>query len=198
MAIKSLYDENELLAKVAAGDQRAFRILYESYYRKVYTQASRLMRDSIAGEEILQEVFLKLWRLGPGLTAIHNLDNYLKTTTRNQGLNALRRLALEAKGSRAIGLNYTDVHNETEEGILLNDTRRILDAAIDRLPKQQREVYQLCHQEGLKYEQAAERLNLSPLTVQTHMKRALKSLRGYLQNHTEVAIMLIIVNHISR
>ena len=193
MVVKSLFDETALLQKTAAGDQRAFRTLYEYYYRKVFTQATRLTRSRDSGEEITQEVFLKLWRLGSGLSDIKNLDHYLKVTTRNQSISAIRRMALETKGSREFSRNYIDGHNETEEGIVLNDTRKVLHEAIDRLPKQQREVYLLCHQEGLKYEEAAERLNLSPLTVQTHMKRALKSLRGYLRNHTEVAAILIIL-----
>jgi len=193
MVVKPLFNETALLHQTAAGDQRAFRTLYECYYRKVFTQATRLTRSKDSGEEITQEVFLKLWRLGPGLSDIRNLDHYLKVTTRNQSISALRRLALETKGSRELTRNYIDGHNETEEGIVLNDTRKVLNEAIERLPKQQRQVYVLCHQEGLKYEEAAERLNLSPLTVQTHMKRALKSLRGYLQNHTEVAAILVIL-----
>jgi len=192
MFIKTLIDETELLKKVAMGDERAFRMLYEQYYRKVFSQATRLMRSEEMGEEIMQEVFLKFWRLGPKLNTIANVDAYLKVSTRNQSLNSLRKLAIENKHSQTHLLNYTEEHNETEESILLNDTRKILTDAIQSLSKQQKEVYILCHQQGLKYDQVAEKLNLSPLTVKTHMQRALKQLRVYLQDHGEIAVLLII------
>jgi len=167
-------------------------MLYEQYYRKVFSQATRLMRSEEMGEEIMQEVFLKFWRLGPKLNTIANVDAYLKVSTRNQSLNSLRKLAIENKHSQTHLLNYTEEHNETEESILLNDTRKILTDAIQSLSKQQKEVYILCHQQGLKYDQVAEKLNLSPLTVKTHMQRALKQLRVYLQDHGEIAVLLII------
>jgi len=193
MLLKPLTTERELLQQVAAGDQRAFRLLYESYYRKIFTQAMHLLHSETLAEEIMQEVFLKVWRLEDGLLQIASLDAYLKVLTRNLCLDTLRKLAREAKGARHLRLVYNEEHNETEESIILNDTRKVLADAIALLPKQQREVYQLCHQEGLKYEEAAERLNLSPLTVQTHMKRALRSLRGYIQSHTDVAALLIVL-----
>ena len=64
--------------------------------------------------------------------------------------------------------------------------------AIAQLPAQQREVYQLCHQQGLKYEEVAEKLGLAPSTVATHMKLALKSLRNYLQKHINIYALLVI------
>lgn len=187
-----LYDERKLLLRIADGEEGAFKIIYDRYYSKVYTQAVRLLRSEVLGEELLQEVFLKLWRVRDGLTEINNLDAYLKTVTRNLCISALRRLALENRYSKSIAEDYDEAHNTTEETIILKDTRKLINEAIAQLPKQQQEVYRLCHIEGLKYEQAAQQLKISSLTVQTHMKRALRNLRNYLRDHHELTVILII------
>lgn len=193
MALKLLPNERELLAKIAFGDHRAFRVVYDSYARKVYTQAVQLLHSDVEAEEMTQEIFLKLWLLGERVYEINNLEAYLRTLTRNRALNVLRKMVLEGRIEKALGVDWKEESNEAEEEILIKDVRNMLNKAVEMLPQQQKQVYQLCHQEGLRYEEAAERLNLSPLTVQVHMKRALKSVRAYVKANTDVAIILMIL-----
>jgi RNA polymerase sigma-70 factor (family 1) len=193
MIVKSLENETELLEKIAQGDQHAFRIIYEKYGKKVYTHAFQLLHSPVEAEEMLQEVFLKLWLMGDGILEISNLEAYLRTLTKNRSLNVLRRMVLEGKVEKALAGHWTELQNDTEEEVLMKDIRNVLDKAVDLLPLQQKQVYKLCQQQGLKYEEAAERLQLSPLTVQTHMKRALKSVRAYVQSNTDIVIILIIL-----
>src|SRR5690606_10084498 len=142
--------------------------------------------------EVVQEIFLKLWQLGTDAAKINNLESFLRTLTRNHSLDMLRKRASEAKADTVLAINWQENHNDTEEQILLNDTKKVLQEAIDLLPKQQRLVYELCGQQGLKNDEVAEQLNLSPLTVRTHMKLALKFLRTYMVRNTDVAVVLII------
>jgi RNA polymerase sigma-70 factor (ECF subfamily) len=87
---------------------------------------------------------------------------------------------------------WTEEQPETEVSIILNYTKELLQAGIELLPPQQKLVYQLCHQEGLKYEEAAEKLNLSPLTVKTHMQHALRFLRSHVIKNSDMAVALIL------
>jgi len=190
--IKIWPDEKMLLAKVARGREDAFAVIYNRFRKKVYTFSLQMLKSEERAEEVMQETFLKLWQLQDDLKNINNLEVYLRTLTRNKCLNALRRLKLEVNADREMKWSWEEAHNETEEQILLRDTTNILKAGIALLPQQQRQVYQLCREEGLKYEEVAERLNLSPLTVQTHMKMALRFLRAYLSKHTDVVILMII------
>jgi RNA polymerase sigma-70 factor (family 1) len=192
MAIRSLYDLSELLLKIAIGDERAFDIFYKQYTKKVFFFSMRVLQSDILAEEVMQEIMLKIWQMGDDLNSIKNPEAYIRTLTRNRSLNILRRLQLEDKADHNMAISYTDGHNETEEQIILNDTRKVLQDGIDLLPPQQKLVYMLCQTEGLKYEQVAEQLNLSPLTVATHMKLALRFLRTYLGKHTHIASLLII------
>ena len=192
MSLKPLYNDVELLQKIAHGDQRAFRTIYDRYSRKVYIFALRILNSESLAEEVMQETMLKLWQMGSDLETIHQLEPYLHTVSRNYCYNIFRRQKLEFKFDAELSKDWAETHNETEESILLNDTRKVLQDGIALLPQQQRLVYQLCHQEGLKYEEAAERLNLSAHTVQSYMKLALRSLRSYVSQHTDVAAILII------
>ncbi|QEH43242.1 RNA polymerase sigma-70 factor [Chitinophaga sp. XS-30] len=186
-------DERELLAGVAGRDHQAFRVIYDNYGRKVYTYALQLLHSASEAEEMVQEVFLKLWLMGDRVLEIANLEAYLRTLTKHRSLNVLRRMVLEGKIEKALGKDWREETNDMEDEILIRDVRKVLNRAIDALPRQQREVYILCQQQGLKYEEAAERLGLSPLTVQTHVKRALRSVRSYVKDHADIAAILIIL-----
>jgi len=192
MAIRSLYDIAELLVKVAKGDERAFDFFYKQYSKKIFFFSKCVLHSDTLAEEVMQEVMLKIWQMGEDLTSIQNPETYIRTLARNSSLNILRRLQVEHRVGHKMAVDYTDGHNETEEQIILNDTRKTLQEGIDLLPPQQKLVYMLCQIEGLKYGKAAERLNLSPLTVATHMKLALRFLRTYLSKHTDVVALLII------
>lgn len=193
MAHNPLTDEIGLLHKIAEGDERAFGQVYDFHYHKVYTFAFYILKSDVQAEEVAQETFLKLWKQGDQLKNIKNLEGFLITVSRNRALDILRRNKLEVRTSQLRNKEWVEMHNETEERILLNDTHKIIQKAIDQLPAQQRQVYQLCHQEGLKYEKVAEKLNLSVFTVQSYMKLALKNLRKQLGDHADLAALLIIL-----
>lgn len=187
-----LVSESELLSKVADGDHRAFKLIYQKYYNKIYTFSIRILHSPLLAEEAVQESMLKLWLMGPNLLTINNLDGYLKRISRNCAIDILRRKELELRTDRKLGLKWEETHNETEEQVLLNDMRKVLNDGVALLPQQQKLVYQLCHLEGLKYEEVATRLNLSVFTVQSYMKLALRFLRSYLKKHTDIVVLFII------
>lgn len=192
MGIETLHDETDLLGSIARGDQRAFSTIYHSYYDKIYKFSFRLLLSEELSEEIVQETMLLIWQGGDKLKEIRNLDAYLKTVAKRKVIALFRRKAIEDRAIKELKAVYSDVHNETEEGILHRESRKILDEGIMLLPSQQRLVYQLCYQDGLKYEEVAEKLHISHGTVQSHMKQALKFLRNHLSNHSDIAALVIV------
>lgn len=192
MGLDSLHDETELLGKIARGDQYAFSRVYHLYYDVIFKFSYRLLRSEPLAEEVVQETMLLIWQGGDKLLEIKSLSAYLKTVAKRKVIAMFRRRAIEDRAVQELGAAYSDVDNETEEGLLYKESRKILEEGIRLLPTQQRLVYQLCYQDGLKYEEAAERLNISHGTVQSHMKQALKFLRKYLAGHSDIAALLII------
>lgn len=198
-AKKTTYTDQELLTKIASGDHLAFRIIYDRFYLNIYSYALYLLKSKELAEENTQETFLVLWKYGQGLSKIKNIESFLITISKNRSLNLLKRSKLEVKSSSSISARATleelstqQGHNETEESILLNDTRKIIAAAVAALPPQQKLVYQLCHEQGLPYQQAAQQLNISSNTVKLYMKLALSSVRGYLSRHTDLTALIIL------
>ncbi|RQO74800.1 RNA polymerase sigma-70 factor [Pedobacter sp. KBW06] len=191
-------DEKMLLQRVSAGDARAFSTVFHRYQAKVYAYAFRIVKAESIAEEIVQEVFVKIWSLGETLTEIENFDGFLRTVTRNHTLKVLRRMALEFKTSKMSSSSYREDHNDTEEYIIFKDSEKILNEGIEKLPAQQKLVYCLCHQEGLKYEEVADRLNISKLTVKTHMQHALRFLRNYISSHTDIAVFIIVMEILNK
>ncbi|WP_316814766.1 RNA polymerase sigma-70 factor [Pedobacter nyackensis] len=191
MVIKPFYSDAELLQKIAAGDEHAFSLFYYKYNKTVFLFAYRILDDESHAEELMQEVMLKIWMLGDELYNINNLESYLRVMCRNRCYNKLRQLRREAGKNKKATAGWKDESNETEETILLNEAKGLYEKAIAKLPAQQREVYNLCQIQGLKYEEAAKQLNISVLTVQSYMKIALRSVRNTMRNHGGIAAILI-------
>jgi RNA polymerase sigma-70 factor (ECF subfamily) len=190
------YNENELLKLIAEGDKNAFTQLYNNYRNKIYSIAFELTESTAVAEEIVQDVFLKIWVKRNTLNEVEHFRAYLFTITRNYVFTALKRIArkesIEVNAMEGAPLYYHD----TEDRVLNNEYTRILQAAIDRLPEQQRQVYNLIKTEGLKREEAAAALQLSPETVKSHLAQAMRSVRTYCLARLDVSIALIILTRL--
>lgn len=184
--------ESELLAKVAAGDERAFRVIFNAFQKKIYASALRMLQDEVLAEEVVQLSMLRFWMMGKGLLSVRSAEGYLMKISRNCAFDLLRRKELQFRLEKDLQLSWSETHNETQEQILLNETRKILQQGIAMLPAQQKLVYQLCHEEGLKYKEVASRLNLSVETVRSYMRLAQVFLREHMRAHHDIAVLLII------
>ncbi|GGI25282.1 RNA polymerase sigma factor [Pedobacter mendelii] len=183
MAVNPLPNEAEILARIAKGEQNAFTILFRNYERYVYQYGSKLTHSETLALEIVQDIFLKIWLGREKLAKVQNFGAYLNRLVRNHSFNVLRKLAFEAKSSLKIKRDFVENDNSTMLQLDYNETVRILHEALNNLPPQQRIVYDLCHLEGLKYDDAALKMNISPKTVHSHMKQALKNIREHFRKH---------------
>jgi RNA polymerase sigma-19 factor, ECF subfamily len=183
MKDKKLLNEDALLAKIAGGDERAFRTIFDHYQRYVFTFAQKITRSDTDAEEIVQDIFFKVWFARNQLLTIDNFGAYLNRLVRNHAFNVLRHEAVVNKAKTELGLSSSDNDMGTQQMLDYKDTKELLDEIVSRLPEQQRKVYLLCHFEGLKYDEAAAKLNVSPDTVHYHMKLALATIRDHLKRH---------------
>jgi RNA polymerase sigma-70 factor (family 1) len=177
---EQIKNERSLLEQIAAGDQRSFTAIFNHYSKLIYPFALKLTRSQDLAEEILQEVFLKIWVHRSTLSGVENFGAYLNRITRNHCYNVIRRLAHEALVSSELANAMTEEVHSTEDDVIGWDLEQSLNNAINQLTPQQKLVYTMCHQDGLKYEEVASRLNLSRSTIHTHMKLALRLIRKYL------------------
>lgn len=179
----SLHNERDLLLKVAEGNENAFRQLFDHYSDNIYSVALVLAKSSVMAEEIVQDVFLKIWMKREQLPSIEKFDGYLFMTARNHIYNELRRKTLEQPFAEHLEQHFQESSALPEEQLLLKETKHLIQKAVAQLPTQQRSVYELSRNDGLDHAQIAEKLGISKLTVKSHMTKALQFIRQYLKEH---------------
>jgi RNA polymerase sigma-70 factor (ECF subfamily) len=195
IAVKTLplTNENELLARVTEGDQQAFGIIFHHYRRKIYSYAFHLSGDSAQADELVQEVFLRIWLHRDKLPHILRFDNYLFTIARNQVFDMLKKLAKESDLRRQMAEILDPDAHSVEDQLLSRETELRLQRALDQLPPRQRLIFTLSRHQGMKHEEIANQLQISRHTVKTHLVQALKTLRHVLQSPGDGLIPTIIV-----
>lgn len=188
-----LENDFNLLSEVSKGDSCAFESLFNKYKSITYSYALKICQSQTIAEEIVQDVFMNLWINRARLKQIDNFGGYLRVITRNEALQVLRRLALQARYYEKTAEYWTEQHNETEGTILYNESCQILDRALNALPPQQQLIYRMCHLDGMKQQEVADQLQISPLTVKAHLRQAVLRIRKFFSVETLVTIMLILI-----
>lgn len=173
------------LAGLAAGDPAAFAAVFESYYDALCAFAEGYAGSADEAEDVVTEVFARLWERRGQLAVRLSLKTYLYSATRNQALNHRRREGSERRrrdGARLVGAlpGQGVVGARVLEELHAAELRQAIDAAIQRLPERRRAVFVLHRRHGLSYGEIAEVLGISLKTVENHMGLALRDLRDQL------------------
>jgi len=189
----------ELLQQTAAGDERAFRVLFDRYKRLLLTFVYRITQDGAATEEIVQDIFLKIWMTRENLSDIRNFKNYLFIICRNQALNLVekeKRLYQQRKIYEKDMLSTTNASSEiTISGEEEGGPERpyhLIDEAIDRLPAQQQKAWLLSRHEGMTYEEIATKMALSRETIKYYIRLANDSIKDYIADHNIQLLLLLL------
>ena len=179
----SLHNELDLIRLVAQGNEQAFRKIFDYHKNKLYNYVLRITDNEEIAEEIVMDAFLKIWSNRAELIGIDRFDSYLYTLVRNQAFNAIKRMAHESAIIKELSLRNTEYQDFTEETVIYNDYQHLLNNAVNQLPPQQKLVYILSRDEGLKYDEIATRMSLSKNTVKAHLKKAVSTLRIVFTNY---------------
>ncbi len=184
----SIVDSQVILA-LKAGDEAAFRSIFDLYYTRLYNFSFQLLKDRVQAEEIIQDTFLNLWIHRERVKEDLPIAPYLYTITRRLTLNAMRHISVSQSAIVDLQTKMEMMNNETEETILLNDMKRCVEHGLVKMSPQQRLVFQMSRYEHLDYDEIAERLNISRNTVKNHLVAALKLLRVHFKEAGIVYIL---------
>jgi RNA polymerase sigma-70 factor (ECF subfamily) len=188
-----LYNELELLSQISAGDEAAFTTFFHHYRNRVYSIALKISGSRAIAEEIVQDVFLKIWLKRTDLGHVQNFDAYFYIIVQNTVYKSLKRIAREHKDVVQPGKESFITIHDPEEYLVEKDYQSLLQKAINELPNQQREVYKLIREKGLKRKEVANLLNIHPETVKFHLSKAMKSLWSYCQLHLHLLFGFIVL-----
>ncbi len=181
------YDTTELFSRIAAGDEKAFAVLFHRYKQKIYALAYHLTESTVYAEEIVQDVFVKIWRNQSRILEIENFESYLFITARNHIYAYLKAIARHEVTETDINIILDNKTPETN--YLAKEYAHLITQAVLQLPAQQAEVYCLSKEEGNTREQIAARLGISGETVKVHLSRAMKTIRSYLLKHLTIFLL---------
>lgn len=172
----SEFEDKDLMLLVAEGDREAFTCLYHRYFYYLFTLAMRYIKDESEAEDVLQQVFIKLWQMRDSGAIKDNVRGYLFAMTRNSIMNYVRDknrlLQRNYRLSQEIGEEEQDIWVMADKEDLISEMKK----AIEALPPQQKRIANLrC--EGLSNQEIASRLHLSLNTVNSHYTKGLKALK---------------------
>ena len=190
------YDITTLLEQVSQDNEEAFRKVFDHYKAPSYATAFTITHAAGTAEEIVQEVFVKLWVKRKLAARAKNPEGYVFTILHNCIYAYFRKLAQERLLSSKIGQGEEESENPVESLLLEKEHRGIIENVISRLPPQQKIIYKLAKQEGMSREEIARQLNISPNTVRNHLAAAVVHLRNSLKKNASALIWALIWMHL--
>ncbi|WP_207427771.1 RNA polymerase sigma-70 factor [Pedobacter sp. SYSU D00535] len=161
-------------------DISSFEALFQVNYASLCATSYRIVQDRDIAEDIVQDVFVKLWEKKDEIKITTSLKAYLFQSTINQSLNYLKKYKNSLNRETAFGRETGVDINSTEQIMALKEVSRRVDEVVEALPDACRTVFILSRYEQLSYKAIAEKLNISVKTVENHMTKALKYLRKHL------------------
>lgn len=186
------YDERALLAEIASGSEPAFRKLFDMYKTRFYAVALKMTQSDEAAEDIVQEVFMNIWKNREHLLRVDHPSSYFFTAVYRKVYHHYRRLASERKFLQSASA-VKEAENTTDEMVLANEYKEWVSQAITRLPPQQKLVFRLSKEEGMNREDIARQLKISPHTVKNHLSDAIKFIHSFLRKSSLVFLCMIIL-----
>ncbi|MEQ6119615.1 RNA polymerase sigma-70 factor [Reichenbachiella sp. MALMAid0571] len=172
---------NEKIQKWAVAisndDEFAFKLLFDHFYPRLYGYALSLVKSHSPSEEIVSDVFVKVWRKRERLAEIENISHYLFRAVKNQTINYLDKKTLSL-------VDLDQVREKDVKGFLQPDISMMdrelasqIAIAIDSLPPRAKLIFGLIREDGFKYKEVADQLDLSIKTVENQMNIAIKKLK---------------------
>jgi RNA polymerase sigma factor (sigma-70 family) len=182
-----------LLEQLKQGSEPAFNSLYMEYSKPLYKRVFMVIKDEDKTEEIIQDIFLKIWQTRQTINPDLSFKSLLYTIANNLAYDFLRKIARDKRLIACLLLNATDYYMHTEEVLMVNETERVLQEALNKLSPQQKLVFTLCKLEGKSYEEAGAQLGITTATVNSHIVKSSRYIRGYLVKNLELSIWLLLL-----
>lgn len=188
MSSSKKIQEKELLFRMKNGDMLAFDEIFWLYQKAVYGNALKIVRNNQLAEDIVQEVFIRLWEKRESIDIERSVGGWLFVSSYNRAVNELKKKLRESLAIQQMQEKDTEEDAEPDlSGIQLN----ILEKAIAQLSAQKRRVFELCKLQGRSYEEASREMGISKHTVKEYLSGAVRSIKEYALKYPETGAGLI-------
>ncbi|MDB5000372.1 MAG: polymerase sigma-70 factor [Mucilaginibacter sp.] len=184
--------EDELINLLQQGKLGAFREIYTRYWKQLYADAYKRLKNKEMAEEIVQEVFTSLWHKRGALNITQTLGGYLFTSVSNLVIDQYRKNLVRARYKESFKLVYSETDNSTEDAILVKELEHTIENEVNSLPDKCRSVFELSRVEHKTNKEIACELGISEKTVEHHITKALKHIRLGLGNYLSIIVILLL------
>ncbi len=167
----------QLIILLKSDSKEAFTMLYNQYWKRVYNFSRLYLSNPRDAEEVVQEVFIKLWEIRHSINEDQSFEGFLFIITRNFIFNQHRRQVNEEAYRRTV-IEALDVYENPEQELEANDLKAYIDKLIDLLPPRRREIFILSRYQHLSYKEIASQLQIAEKTVEHQISEALRFLKN--------------------
>ena len=175
------HSDDELLPLIAQGDNEAFGVLFNRYYKDLVLFAGTIIHEQQACEDIVQNIFLKFWNQDSAPMIQRSLKSYLLSAVRNSCIEVIRHRKVVSEHQQAMLREDILTSCNTDQYTLYTDLAEHLQEALDKLPPKLRECFEMNRFQNLKYHEIAEALHVSVRTVEVRISQSIAFLREHLR-----------------
>ena len=190
---------DELFDQVKAGDQKAFEQLFSIYFARLNDFAKNVVRDDVISQDIVQEVFVKVWESSAEIESI-NMEAFFFRLVRNRCIDYIKHIKVVNNRMQEIHISskYEELYRidfiGNEPYVLIEqELKAKIEQTIQGLPERCREVFIMSRIEGLKNKEIAEKLDINIKNVERHISRAMQSFRQNFSEELPIAIILLVL-----
>lgn len=183
------------MTKVVEINTEVLNTLFKAHYDELCRYAFSILKDQDVAEDVVQQLFIKLWEKRNSVGEIDNIRSYLFRSTFNMSLNEQKKMQRMPKSDEDLVLNNSLQSSDNSSNLLAsNELQERIDSAMMVLPEKCREVFHLSRSEQLSYKEIAEQMNISIKTVENQVGKALRIMREELKDYLPLVILTLVLN----
>jgi len=189
-ALKNVKTNKELLLLIQKDDRVAFFYIYERYFKRLYGFVLKFIKQKEDAEEIVQEVFVKIWESRNKIDAYSSFESFLFTVAYNASLNRLRKKTNETKYIEHLK-SLQQINNSPDliDEIYFNELTSRVQSLLNELTPRQKEIFLMSREKGISHDEIAEKLDISVNTVKKHMANTLAFLKSHIDNSLAINLL---------
>jgi RNA polymerase sigma-70 factor (ECF subfamily) len=176
---------------LAQRDETAFEQVFKTYFKRLHAYAFTILGDEVEAEEMVQQVFFKLWERNENLSLTGSVSAYLYRAVHNESLNYIKHQKVRSNHQLHVAYSMKNEVEHPAKKVMASELEKKIHSALNELPEQCRTIFQMSRFDELKYREIADKLGISVKTVENQMGKALKLLREKLADFLIFILLFI-------